>query len=92
MPPRRSRKSREKKKKREEAKAKAEAEAKAKAAQPTAPCVVCGTATTIQCPCNTVFLCGRACQVKNWKTHKAECPARASRRKGRKKKEEGEGV
>ena len=55
--------------------------------RPSGPCAACGTVTTNQCACDTVFLCGRVCQKANWPTHKLVCPARPAR--GRKKKGKG---
>ena len=89
VPVRRSRKGKKKGKKRCE-KAEVAVPAVPVAPRKEGPCAVCGKVTWIQCPCNTVWLCGVVCQKANWQSHKAECPARPPRRrKVKKKKDKG---
>ena len=38
------------------------------------PCPPCGKIATTKCTgCKNVYYCNRACQKKDWKTHKSAC-------------------
>jgi hypothetical protein len=60
----------------------------------------CGKSSSLHCPCNNVFYCGKVCQKKDWRAgHKLVCTARKKGSKSKKlkpsatatRKSEGEG-